>query len=88
MNISLTPELTKLVREKVASGMYRSASEVIREALRILEEKDRLQKIRIEQLRKEIQIGLTELERGEVLSEEEVFGGLRERLERTGERKL
>lgn len=40
MNVSLTPELAKLVDEKVATGMYGSASEVIREALRLLDERD------------------------------------------------
>jgi len=34
MNISLTPELEKVVRERVESGLYNNASEVIREALR------------------------------------------------------
>lgn len=38
MNVSLTPELEKIVFERVASGLYASASEVIREALRLLEE--------------------------------------------------
>jgi len=36
MNVSLTPELEKFVREKVASGLYNNASEVVREALRLL----------------------------------------------------
>ncbi len=34
MNVNLTPELDRIVREKVKSGMYGSASEVVREALR------------------------------------------------------
>jgi len=41
MNVSLTPELEAMVREKVESGLYTSASEVVREALRLMEEKDR-----------------------------------------------
>ena len=36
MNISLTPELERFVQEKVACGMYTSASEVIRESLRLM----------------------------------------------------
>jgi antitoxin ParD1/3/4 len=40
MNVSLTPELEQLVQEKVKSGRYLSASEVVREALRLLEERD------------------------------------------------
>ncbi len=57
MNVSLTPELEKLVQEKVASGLYNSASEVIRESLRLLHERDRVREIRLEELRKEIQKG-------------------------------
>ncbi len=58
MNISLTPQLEELVKTKVASGLYGSASEVLREALRLLEERDRLHALRIDQLRAEIKKGL------------------------------
>ncbi|MCB0220147.1 MAG: type II toxin-antitoxin system ParD family antitoxin [Chrysiogenetes bacterium] len=40
MNVSLTPELEALINEKVASGRYTSASEVIREALRLMEARE------------------------------------------------
>jgi antitoxin ParD1/3/4 len=42
MNVSLTPELERLVAEKVASGRYRTASEVVRAALRLLEKSDEI----------------------------------------------
>ena len=58
MNISLTPQLEKLVKNKVESGLYGSASEVMRDALRLLEERDRRQSTRIEELRAEIKKGL------------------------------
>ncbi len=58
MNVSLTPELEALVRHKVESGRYLSASEVMREALRLLEERDKLEELRREELRKEIRKGL------------------------------
>lgn len=58
MNISLTPQLEKLVKSKVESGLYGSASEVMREALRLLEERDRRHALRIEELRAEIKKGL------------------------------
>ncbi|GAA6622637.1 type II toxin-antitoxin system ParD family antitoxin [Scytonema sp. NUACC26] len=45
MNVSLTPELEQFVREKVKIGRYPSASEVVREALRLLEERDRSSKL-------------------------------------------
>ena len=58
MNVSLTPELEKLVERKVKTGRYQTASEVIREALRALEERDQVAAIRLHELRKEIQKGL------------------------------
>jgi antitoxin ParD1/3/4 len=58
MNVSLTPELEKLVYRKVKSGRYQTASEVIREALRALEERDQLTNSRLTELRREIQEGL------------------------------
>jgi antitoxin ParD1/3/4 len=43
MNVSLTPELEKIVAERVASGRYASAIEVIAEALHLLDRRERLQ---------------------------------------------
>lgn len=58
MNINLTPHLEDIVRQKVASGSYASASEVIREALRLMEEQDRARSAKLAQLRQDIQEGL------------------------------
>jgi antitoxin ParD1/3/4 len=58
MNISLTPQLETLVKSKVESGLYGSASEVMRDALRLLEVRDRRQFLRVEELRAEIKKGL------------------------------
>jgi antitoxin ParD1/3/4 len=58
MNINLTPQLEDLVRQKVASGLYTSASEVVREALRLMEEKDRLLGAKLDQLRQDIRDGV------------------------------
>ena len=66
MNVSLTPMLEELVQQKGASGLYTSASEGIREALRLLEERDEIRKMRLGTLRKEISVGLDQLERGEL----------------------
>jgi antitoxin ParD1/3/4 len=65
MNVSLTPELEELISQKVQSGRYTSASEVIREALRLLEEQDQLRQKRLAAIRQEIDEGLTQLDRGE-----------------------
>ena len=60
MNVSLTPELEQLVHEKVKTGMYQTASEVVREALRLLKERDSF-----EALRREVREGFAQIERGE-----------------------
>ena len=64
MNISLTPELEKLVQAKVESGLYNNASEVIREALRdsLRRESDN------DWLRAQAAIGYAQLEAGETIS--------------------
>jgi len=64
MNVSLTPELETLVNEKVKSGNYNSASEVVREALRLLKEQDELKRIRREHLRREVMKGVEEIRNG------------------------
>jgi antitoxin ParD1/3/4 len=62
MNVSLTPELERLVQRKVKSGEYQTASEVIREGLRLIKERDRQ-----EWLRAEIQKAIDEIDRGEFI---------------------
>jgi antitoxin ParD1/3/4 len=64
MNVSLTPELESLVNEKVAGGLYNSASEVVREALRLLFEHEEVRRLRIEELRREIKVGADQIKRG------------------------
>ena len=58
MNVNLTPQLEELVRAKVASGMYTSASEVVREALRLMDEQDRLRAAKLDKLRDDVREGL------------------------------
>lgn len=58
MNIDLTPRLEEIVRQKVASGLYASPGEVIREALCLMEEHDEARAVKLEQLRQEIMAGL------------------------------
>lgn len=60
MNVHLTPHLETMVRQKVATGRYNDASQVVREALRLLEERDSLR-----QLRAALAIGQEQLDRGE-----------------------
>ena len=65
MNISLTPTLEKFLKQKVASGMYHSTSEVVREALRLLEDQDAMKSVKLNALRKDIQAGIDSLNNGE-----------------------
>jgi antitoxin ParD1/3/4 len=58
MNVNLTPQLEDMVRSKVSSGLYTSASEVVREALRLMDEQDRLRQAKLDELRRDIRKGL------------------------------
>lgn len=79
MNVSLTPELEQLIHKKVETGLYLSASEVVREALRLLEERDKLQAWKLEEMRKAIQIGIDQANGGELLDGPSVFEKLRKK---------
>jgi antitoxin ParD1/3/4 len=64
MNVSLTPELKKFVSTKVESGRYNSASEVVREALRLLEEHDQARTAQLTEFNQELGRRLDSLDRG------------------------
>ena len=80
MNISLTPELEKYVNNKVSSGMYTSASEVIRESLRLLHTYEDIQSHRTQELNAAIDIGLMQLTRGEKISAKESYDKLKAKI--------
>jgi antitoxin ParD1/3/4 len=86
VNVNLTPELETLVLNKVKTGRYNSASEVVREALRLFEERDHIRQLQIQELRKKINTGWASLERGEGVDGEEFFRALA-REEKTAARK-
>jgi antitoxin ParD1/3/4 len=65
MNVSLTPELEEFVSTKVSSGRYNSASEVVREALRLLEEHDQLRAGQLAEFNRELGRRLASLDLGE-----------------------
>ena len=65
MNVSLTPELEKFVSHKVKAGRYNSASEVVREALRLLEEHELARAAQLGEFNKEMGRRLASLDRGE-----------------------
>jgi antitoxin ParD1/3/4 len=82
MNVHLTSELEKLVHNKVKTGRYNSASEVVREALRLLEEHDHIRQMRMQEIRKKIDEGWESLQRGEGIDGEEAFKTLAQRHKR------
>lgn len=73
MNISLTPELENYIQSKVDGGFYHSASEVVREGLRLLAEQEEFKKKRLEMLNLEIDKGLSSLKSGNVISGDDVY---------------
>ena len=77
MNVSLTPELDKFVASKGESGRYTSASEVVREALRLLEERDRVRNAELAAFDRELGARLAALDAGESVNPDDV----RERME-------
>jgi antitoxin ParD1/3/4 len=76
MNVHLTPELEVLVQSKVQSGRYDSASEVVREALRLMEERDRLFELHRDEICKKIAQGLESLQVGKGVDGEAAFNRL------------
>jgi antitoxin ParD1/3/4 len=79
MNVSLTPELEKYIQTKVETGRYTSASEVVREALRLLEQKEQERERALKEFRAKLDQGLAEADAGELLDGEEVFARIREK---------
>jgi len=87
LNVSLTPGLSRFVKSRLRSGKYQTASEVVREALRLLEVRDRAPVESIEELKHEIEIGLAQLRRGEGVDGEAFFRRLDARRRSGGARK-
>lgn len=72
MNVSVTPELEKFVTVQVASGRYQSASEVFREGLRLLQEREAERQAALDEVRRKVGEGLDAAKRGELLDGDEV----------------
>ncbi|MBP9090677.1 type II toxin-antitoxin system ParD family antitoxin [bacterium] len=83
MDVSLTPELEDFVNDKVKTGLYNSASEVVRESLRLLRRQDELEKLQLHELRREIQSSIEQTDAGEGIPIEAV----RERIQQRREKK-
>jgi len=80
VNVSLTPELEQFVNRLVASGQYRSASEVVREGLRLMHDREQEREAKLAALRTDIAEGIASLERGEGMAGDQYFEHLRSRV--------
>lgn len=72
LNVSLTPELEQFIADRVESGMYTTASEVVREGLRLLKDYDELRARRLEELRSHIERGWQDSEEGRFVEPDQV----------------
>lgn len=66
LNVSLTPQQEARIRDRINSGEYVSASEVVRAALRLLDQQEELRKMKLDELRREVMLGVAQAEAGEV----------------------
>ncbi len=80
VNISLTPELDAFLQSRVKSGRYQTTSEVVREALRLLQHREEEREAGIKQLKAKLQRGAAQAERGELRDADTVFEELRQLL--------
>jgi antitoxin ParD1/3/4 len=81
MNISLTPDLEKFVQQKVASGLYTSASEVIRESLRLMFSHDDQLSHCVTHLNQAIDIGLQQLKKGQRVNAQEAYKRFKQKID-------
>ena len=79
MNVNLGTVLDNFIAELLNTGLYQSQSEVVREGLRLLKEREDLKNLRLVELRKEIAIGSEQADRGEFVDGEEAFAEIRRR---------
>ncbi|HEY7089406.1 MAG TPA: type II toxin-antitoxin system ParD family antitoxin [Tepidisphaeraceae bacterium] len=82
LNVSLTPQLEKFVESCVAAGRYQTASEVVREGLRLLENQERERKTALKELRAKLRRGAAQADRGELADGEAFIDELLGRLGR------
>jgi antitoxin ParD1/3/4 len=76
-NIALTPHFHKFVRDKIDSGRYQTASEVVRESLRIMEQQEQERREALSGVREKIRIGYRQIRGGETVDPDELFTEIR-----------
>ncbi|MCC6589960.1 MAG: type II toxin-antitoxin system ParD family antitoxin [Bryobacterales bacterium] len=81
VNVSITPELDAFLQSRVQSGRYQTTSEVVREALRLLERQERERDEALANVKRKLERGAGQADRGELLDGDEVFDELRAMIE-------
>jgi antitoxin ParD1/3/4 len=79
MNVNLGPTFDKFVAEMLNSGLYQSQSEILREGLRLLKEREDLKKLRLADLREQITRGAEQADRGEFVDGPLTFRKIRDK---------
>ncbi|MHC5063328.1 MAG: type II toxin-antitoxin system ParD family antitoxin [Planctomycetota bacterium] len=82
ISVSFTPEQAQFLADCVASGRYQSASEVVREAIRLLEDQETHRQLAIERAQQMLEKGARQLDAGEEIDSASVFGELARKYER------
>lgn len=81
MNVNLGPTFDKFVGKLLASGLYQSQSEILREGLRLLKEREDVKDLRLREFRKELMIGIEQADRGRFIDGEKAFLKIRKKSE-------
>ena len=79
MNVNLGRVFDEFVAEMLKSGLYQSQSEILREGLRLLKEREDLKKLRLEELRKAIALGVEQADRGDFVDGSQAFARIRKK---------
>lgn len=78
MNVSLTPQLERFIENQVDSGRYQTASEVFRDGLRLLQEREAQRNAALAEVRRKVGEGLAAAKRGQLIDGESVFREIKE----------
>lgn len=79
MNVHLGAAFDEFVADLLKSGYYQTQSEILREGLRLLKEREEIKQLRLAELRKEIELGSEQADRGEFVDGTEAFARIRKR---------
>jgi len=77
MNVNLGPAFDKFVADLLKTGLYQSQSEILRDGLRLLREREELKNLRLAHLRREIAVGMEEADLGQFVDGPKAFAEVR-----------